>query len=221
MRSSQPRREERLDLLASSRLDQLRTYDLLVDDEQRGHALDAESLEQVAVSLPGDAVETKRVVVVPALQHLGEIALGTAAAPGRLGVEEEQDRPVVPRLRRCRCCQRVGHVSSAQRRCSWRTTPGGVRVEATISCASSCRSRLSLRAARRIASNAWSGTRKNRSARTPFACSITTRDSSATRSCATSVRNSAISACACASASTAASGQPSRDESSSSALVIA
>src|SRR6476619_6469238 len=46
--SLEPRREERLDLLAAAGLDETAAHPLVGDDEQRRHAVDTEALDEVA-----------------------------------------------------------------------------------------------------------------------------------------------------------------------------
>ena len=75
----EPGSEEALDLPAAARLLEPGADDLVLDDDERRHGVDAEALHEIGTLLLVDAVELEGAVVPPALEHLGEESFGTAA----------------------------------------------------------------------------------------------------------------------------------------------
>src|SRR3954449_6035002 len=90
--SAQPGGEEALDVAATTWFFEAAGDCASFDDDECGHRVDLEVLEQVRTVLLGDAHELERPMVAPSLQDLREKALDTPAMPGQRRVKEDQPR---------------------------------------------------------------------------------------------------------------------------------
>jgi hypothetical protein len=61
-----------------------------LDDDERRHGRDAETLDEIWPVFLCDAIEPERLMVSPSLQNLSEESLGTPAGTGHARVEEDQ-----------------------------------------------------------------------------------------------------------------------------------
>ena len=75
----EPGREEALDLAAPARPLEAGADDLVLDDHEGRHRLDAEALDEVGPLLLVHPVELERAMVPPPLEHLSEETLGATA----------------------------------------------------------------------------------------------------------------------------------------------
>ena len=73
--SVEPGQEALPDVAAAARSLEPRLDAPVVDDQDRGHALDAEALGEVGSPVDRDAHEVEGVVVATALEHLGDVTL--------------------------------------------------------------------------------------------------------------------------------------------------
>jgi len=88
--SVQPGSEEALDLLAAARPFEPAFDGFVLDDDERRHGLDSETLEQIRVLLLGDPHHVERSVVAPPLEHLREETFDPPAVPRQRRVEEDE-----------------------------------------------------------------------------------------------------------------------------------
>src|SRR5262249_48502113 len=90
LRLLEPGREEHLYLTAALRKLEPRAHRPVLDHDERRHVLDREPLEELGPLLLRDRHESEGLVVVPALEHLGEEPLDAATATRGVGIEERQ-----------------------------------------------------------------------------------------------------------------------------------
>ena len=79
-----------LDLAAPARRLEPSLDGLLLDDDERGNVVDVEALEEVRTLSLLDPIEVEGPVVLPALEHLREEALRSAACAGAGRVEVDE-----------------------------------------------------------------------------------------------------------------------------------
>src|SRR5215210_6419474 len=124
----EPGREELLDLATAPRRLEPPPDRLVLDDHERWDCLDVEAVEQVGMLLLRDVMQNERVVVLTPLQHLGDEAFDSAAAPRHRRMEEHQawaprTRPRVGLRLASDCCHRdvpAPRLSSGRSRTSGR-----------------------------------------------------------------------------------------------------